>query len=181
MKKAFKIIGGLFGGLFLLVVIALIVDISNDEPKEVVKESSQPVEKNEVDSENKQTWEDKVKEVAAKNATETEKFDEISSFAREYKPTEEEIEQFQEDVIKEYKENRYIMDLSNHEYMLGNIFKSDVILRHYKNDPKNPMGNFAMNFWQNSKYNYRGVENMTSESTLTNEKQMDKALEEMGK
>lgn len=182
MKKAFKIIGGLFGGLFLIVVIALVVDISNDEPKVVVKEeSTQPEGKNEVNTEDKQTWEDKMKEVAAKNATETEKFDEISSFAREYKPTDEEIEQFQEDVIKEYKENRYIMDLSNHEYTLRNIFKSDVILRYYKNDPKNPMAKYAMNFWQNSKYNYRGVENMTSESTLINEKQMDKALEEMGK
>jgi hypothetical protein len=161
--------------------IWLLVGCSTEDPKPkeaanpVETQTEQPIEKEKV------TWNEKVREIADENGTETEKFDQISSFAREYKPTEEEVKQFQDEIIKEYKENRYIMDISNHEYMLGNIFKSDVVLRHYKNDPKNPMGNFAMNFWQNSKYNYRGVENMTSESTLINEKQMDKALEEIGK
>ncbi|WLR54271.1 hypothetical protein LC048_17745 [Mesobacillus subterraneus] len=179
MKKAFKIIVGLFGGLFLLVVIALVVDISNDEPKEVVKESTQPVEKNEMNSENKQTWEEKVNEVAAKNATETEKFDEISLFANDYEATEDEIKDFEQFIIQEYKAGKYIMDISNHEYMLGNIFKSQVVEGYYPEGE--PMKNFAFDFFQNSKYNYRKVENMTSGSTLANERQMDKALEEMGK
>lgn len=41
------------------------------------------------------------------------------------------------------------------------------------------MDSFAFDFLQNSKYNYRGVENITSESTLMNEEQMDKALDEI--
>ncbi len=44
-----------------------------------------------------------------------------------------------------------------------------------------PMDSFAFDFLQNSKYSYRKVENMTSESILSNEEQMDKALVEMGK
>ena len=44
-----------------------------------------------------------------------------------------------------------------------------------------PMDSFAFDFLQNSKYSYRKVENMTSESILSNEEQMDKSLVEMGK
>lgn len=173
MKNVFKFLAW--------TTLILIVGCSTEEPKP--KETAKPVEtqKEQIVENEKISWDVKVKEVATGKGTETEKFDQISSFARNYKPTEEEIKQFQDDIIKEYKENRYIMDISNHGYMLGNIFKSDVTLRHFKDDPKDPMAKFAMNFWQNSKYNYRGVENMTSESTLINEKQMDKALEEMGK
>lgn len=71
------------------------------------------------------------------------------------------------------------MDISNHRYMLENIFKSQVVENYYKDEKQNPMQSFAFDFWQNSKYNYRGVDTMTSESTLSNEKQMDKALSEI--
>ncbi len=123
------------------------------------------------------SWQDKVKEVAASKGTETEKFDEISLYANEYVPTEEEVKEFEQYIIKEYKDRKYIMDISNHEYMLGNIFKAQVVEQYY-NDGE-PMKDFAFDFFQNSKYNYRGVENMTSESTLSNEEQMNEALQEL--
>lgn len=127
------------------------------------------------------TWEEKVKDVAATDGTETEKFDAISMYAKDYKPTEDEIAEFEEDIIKEYKDGKYIMDISNHEYMLGNIFKADVIQKYYDDSEQNPMESFAFDFYQNSKYNYRGIDNRTSESTLSNERQMDKILAEIGK
>jgi len=88
------------------------------------------------------------------------------------------VKQFGDDIIKEYKDKNYIKDVSNHEYMLSNIFKSQVV---DKNASEKPLKNFAFDFWQNSKYNYRGVENTTSSATQANERQMDKALNKMNK
>lgn len=174
MKKALKFISLLFGGLLLIFVFALIVDISNDEPvQEVTTEKVEPVE--EKTEEVVTTWEDKVKEIATKEATETEKFDEISLYANDYQVTEDEIKEFEQYIIKEYRDGKYIMDISNHEYMLGNIFKSQVVEQYYQEGES--MKDFAFDFWQNSKYNYRKVDTMTSESTLANERQMDKVLE----
>ena len=125
------------------------------------------------------TWKEKIKEVSTSEGTPTEKFDNISSFANVYKPTGEEIKEFGEYIIREYKAKTYIKDISNHEYMLENIFKSQVVEKH--SDEGNPIKKFAFDFWQNSKYNYRGVDTPTSEATLSNERQMNKALKEMGK
>ncbi|MDA1664849.1 hypothetical protein PDK09_05005 [Bacillus cereus] len=123
-------------------------------------------------------WEEKIKEVSSGGGTTTEKFDEISKYAHDYKPSQAEVKQFGDDIIKEYKDKNYIKDVSNHEYMLSNIFKSQVV---DKNASEKPLKNFAFDFWQNSKYNYRGVENTTSSATQANERQMDKALNKMNK
>lgn len=123
-------------------------------------------------------FEDKVKEVASSEKTPTEKFDEISKYAHDYKPSKDEVKQFGDDIIKEYKDKNYIKDASNNEYMLTNIFKSQVVDR---NASEKPLKDFAFDFWQNSKYNYRGVENATSSATQANERQMDKALSKMNK
>ncbi|HDR6268915.1 TPA: hypothetical protein QCU37_006118 [Bacillus cereus] len=123
-------------------------------------------------------WEEKIKEVSSGGGTTTEKFDEISKYAHDYKPSQAEVKQFGDDIIKEYKDKNYIKDVSDHEYMLSNIFKSQVV---DKNTSEKPLKNFAFDFWQNSKYNYRGVENTTSSATQANERQMDKALNKMNK
>lgn len=142
------------------------------------KEDAEAEKKMEEESVKSISWEDKIREVASSDKSETEKFDEINKYARDYKPTNDEVTKFENDIIKEYKNKKYIMDVSNHEYMLGNIFKSQVV---EQNSQEQMMRNFAFDFFQNSKYNYRGVENMNSEPTLANERQMDKALNEMGK
>ncbi|MGE6551318.1 hypothetical protein ACQKFK_20585, partial [Bacillus mycoides] len=90
----------------------------------------------------------------------------------------DEIKTFGDEIIKEYTNKTYIKDVSNHEYMLKNIFKSEVVER---NASEKPLKDFAFDFWQNSKYNYRGVENTTSSATQENERQMDKALSKMKK
>lgn len=123
-------------------------------------------------------WENKIKEVASSDKSTTEKFDEVSKYAHDYKPSKDEVKQFGDAIIKEYKDKNYIKDISNHEYMLTNIFKSEVVER---NASEKPLKDFAFDFWQNSKYNYRGVENATSGATQANERQMDKSLGKMNK
>ncbi|MGE7429095.1 hypothetical protein ACQKLM_13405 [Bacillus thuringiensis] len=123
-------------------------------------------------------WKSKITEIASSNKTPNEKFDEISRYAHSYKPTKDEIKTFGDEIIKEYTNKTYIKDVSNHEYMLTNIFKSEVVER---NASDKPLKDFAFDFWQNSKYNYRGVENATSSATQANERQMDKALGKMNK
>ncbi|MGU9545944.1 hypothetical protein [Bacillus cereus] len=123
-------------------------------------------------------WKSKITEIASSNKTPNEKFDEISRYAHSYKPTKDEIKTFGDEIIKEYTNKTYIKDVSNHEYMLTNIFKSEVVER---NASEKPLKDFAFDFWQNSKYNYRGVENATSSATQANERQMEKALSKMNK
>ncbi|EJS72891.1 hypothetical protein [Bacillus cereus] len=195
MKKFFKF--GCLGiiAVFAILVIVMIVDISNDEPtktetvKETTKNTTKDAAKEPTTTTEKEAvqettpapaqsigWEEKVKEVSSGSGTTTEKFDELSKYAHDYKPSKDEIKQFGDDIIKEYKDKNYIKDVSNHEYMLTNIFKSQVVDR---NASEKPLKDFAFDFWQNSKYNYRGVENATSSATQANERQMDKALSKM--
>ncbi|QWI44679.1 hypothetical protein [Bacillus mycoides] len=193
MKKFFKF--GCLGiiAIFAILVIIMVIDISNDDPKP--KETTKETTKNTTNDTVKETttqpkieaikettnatnWEGKIKEVASSDKTTTEKFDEISKYANGYKPSNDEVKQFGNEIIKEYKDKKYIKDVSNHEYMLTNIFKSQVV---DKNASEKPLKDFAFDFWQNSKYNYRGVENATSSATQANERQMDKALNKMNK
>lgn len=192
MKKFFKF--GCFGliGIFVIIVIAAIIDTSNDNPKDKTNTESkqtttkeQPkkeVEKKEdtaaKETVNTDSWNNKIKKVASSNKNTNEKFNEISKYAQDYKPTDDQTEQFFNDIIKEYKDKNYIKDLSNHEYMLTNIFKSQVI---EKNAQEKVIQDFAFDFLQNSKDNYRGVEKSTSTATIANERQMDQLLKKMHK
>ncbi|KXY80145.1 hypothetical protein ACTFSJ_28030 [Bacillus cereus group sp. MYBK12-2] len=170
MKKFFKF--GCLGivAIFAILVVIMIIDIANDDPKskEKPKETVTTTAK----------WEEKIKEVASSDKNPTEKFDEVSKYAQGYKPSKDEVKQFGDEIIKEYKDKNYIKEVSNHEYMLKNLFKSEVV---NKNASDKNLKDFAFDFWQNSKYNYRGVENATSSATQANERQMDKALNKMSK
>ncbi|MED3484938.1 hypothetical protein P4523_22990 [Bacillus toyonensis] len=154
--------------------VSTILDYGLLKKKEPIKKE------NTAEKENIKTvdWRNKVKEVASSDKTPTEKFDEISKYAHDYKPTKDEVEAFGAEIIKEYTNKTYIKDVSNHEYMLTNIFKSEVVER---NASQKPLKDFAFDFWQNSKYNYRGVENVTSSATQANERQMDTSLSKMNK
>ncbi|MEB8690400.1 hypothetical protein P4H09_15935 [Bacillus cereus] len=142
------------------------------------KDSNNPDKKTVATTTASNQWKSKIIEIASSNKTPNEKFDEISRYAHSYKPTKDEIKTFGDEIIKEYTNKTYIKDVSNHEYMLTNIFKSEVVER---NASEKPLKDFAFDFWQNSKYNYRGVENATSSATQANERQMDKALGKMNK
>lgn len=170
--KKKKYYGGLITIIALVIFIFAIANTPTDD-----EEASTPDVENKTDQ--NYTWQEKVKAVATKDATETEKFDEISLFAMDYQPTEEEIKEFEDFIINEYKSGNYIKDLTNHEYMLSNIFKSQVVERYY--DEGELMKDFAFDFWQNSKYTYRGVDTPDSTPVKSNEDQMNKALEKMGK
>lgn len=126
------------------------------------------------------TWQDKVKEVAAMNGTPTNKYDAIMLYAKEYPVTEAEIKEFEEYIIAEYKSKNYVADINNAEYMLSNIFRANVINKFY-GQVNTPINTFAFDFFQNTKYTYRGVDTVDSSAVRSNERQMDKALNKMGK
>ena len=126
------------------------------------------------------TWQDKVKVVAAMNGTPTNKYDAIMLYAKEYPVTEAEIKEFEEYIIAEYKSKNYVADINNAEYMLSNIFRANVINKFY-GQVNTPINSFAFDFFQNTKYTYRGVDTVDSSAVRSNERQMDKALNKMGK
>ncbi|WP_110928424.1 hypothetical protein [Bacillus massiliglaciei] len=188
MKKLFLI--GM--SVFVLILAACGNESTEDTAKDEQKQTEPTIEKKKETEDAKTeetteksekaepiTWEDKVKEVATTDGSNTEKHDEIVSYARDYKATDDEIKEFENYIIQEYKDRNYLKDVTNHEYMLENIFKASVVDYHYDDSDSNPIQDFAFDFLQNTKYNYRGAETATSDSTLANEEQMNKALTEM--
>lgn len=121
-------------------------------------------------------WKSSIDEIAKSDKTPTEKFDAVSSLAKNYKPTDKELKDFESYIISEYKNKKYLSDIKNHVYMLSNIFQATVVERHYDDKDKKPIDAFALDFIQNSKYTYRGAEKVDGDSVKKNEKQMDKAL-----
>ncbi|MFP7493414.1 hypothetical protein SFC66_06450 [Terribacillus saccharophilus] len=121
-------------------------------------------------------WETQVTDIANGNGSETEKFDQVSLLAMDYSPTNEELETFGDDIVNEYKNGTYLSDITNHEYMLKNIFKAQVVDSAFEDNEQKPLDSFAFDFLQNSKYTYRGVDAVDSQSVQSNEKQMDDAL-----
>lgn len=125
------------------------------------------------------SWETKIKEVAASDLSETEKFDAVSLYAQDYTPSDSEVTEFEQYIVNEYTTGSYLLDAANHEYMLSNIFKSEVVEVHYEDEAQEPIDSFAFDFWQNTKYVYRSVDTVDSEPVKANEEQMDKALAKM--
>ncbi|MER1959160.1 MAG: hypothetical protein ABS942_17390 [Solibacillus sp.] len=124
------------------------------------------------------TWQDKVNEIAIADGSPTDKYDAIMLYAKEYPSTDDEIAEFEKYIIDEYKSKRYIADITNSEYMVGNIFRANVINIFY-GQVNSPINDFAFDFYQNTKYTYRGVDAVDSDAVRSNERQMDKALEKI--
>ena len=53
-------------------------------------------------------WQDQVKEIAASDKTETEKNDAITMLASGYQPKDDEIAQFEDHIVNEYKSGKYL-------------------------------------------------------------------------
>lgn len=177
MRKFLKF--GCLGIILLFIIIVIIAITSSNDDNKTEDKSSTP--KEESKTEESISWEEKVKDIISAGGTKTEKSDSVSLYASDYKPTNAELSSFEDDIINEYKSKKYIKDSTNQEYMLSNIFKAAVIENYYADSEQKPIDFFAFDFLQNSKYVYRGVETATSQSTILNEEQMEKALDQMEK
>ena len=148
------------------------------------KESSpdkkeEPVPKKEEPANDVPVWKTKIDNVAESDKDKTGKFDEIDFYVLDYKPTEKEIAEFEDYILSEYESGQYLSQIDNDEYMLENIFKSRAVERYYDDKEHKPIDSFAFDFYQNTKYTYRGVDAPDSDAVKENEEQMDKALKEM--
>lgn len=188
-----KIYGLLIATLFVVVLAACGSEDTSKEdsgaentdsqvetPKEEsTDESSHETETAAVEEETDETtvdWDTQVADISNGDGSETEKFDQVSSLAMDYSPTDEELETFGNDIVNEYKNGTYLSDITNHEYMLKNIFKAQVVDSAFEDNEQEPLDSFAFDFLQNSKYTYRGVDAVDSQPVQANEKQMDDAL-----
>lgn len=177
MKKPFYkrwwfIVIAILAALTILgAIIGEDTETSKDEDTEQEKvETSASVE-------NEPTWQTKIKEIANNSDSAADKYYAIEKFMMEYreKVTDDEVEQFKNDIINDYKSGTYLSEPNNHERMLTNIFKSYIVERKSEDAVKD----FAFDYQQNLKYVYRGVDTVDSEAVKSNEHQMNKALEQM--
>ncbi|MEG0362170.1 MAG: hypothetical protein RR602_11100 [Longicatena sp.] len=120
-------------------------------------------------------WKNKVKEITSMDGTPTDKYYTVMLYAKDYPVTEDEIKEFEKYIVTEYQNKNYIADINNAEYMISNIFRANVI-NHFYGDVKSPINDFAFDFYQNTKYTYRGADSPDSDAVKANEVQMDKAL-----
>lgn len=178
-----KIYGLLIAALFVAVLAACgSEDTSKEDTGSENTDSQQETSNEESTDETTQEtettvdWATQVADIANGDGSETEKFDQVSSLAMDYSPTDEELETFGDDIINEYKNGTYLSEITNHEYMLKNIFKAQVVDNAFEDNEQEPLDSFAFDFLQNSKYTYRGVDAVDSQSVQSNEKQMDDAL-----
>lgn len=148
----------------------LTTESPTDEPANELSKETQP---------SSSEWNTSITELAANNLTTTEKADGAEKLARAYKSSSEELKEFEAYIVDEFKNSKYLSDITNSEYMLTNIFKSVVVERSYEDNEMNPIDKFAHDFYQNTKYTYRGADAVDSESVKSNEDQMNKALAEI--
>ncbi len=90
----------------------------------------------------------------------------------EYEASEDEVNEFKQNILSSYKDKIYLSNIENHEKMLTNIFQSYIVEQNSEGEWKD----FAFDFFQNSKYTYRGVDAVDSESVKSNEEQMNKVV-----
>lgn len=154
-------------------------NFTQKEPEETPEEevtTEQIVEEEELKE--KITWTDKIKEIILKGGTETEKFEATMVLANDYTTNQDEVEQFKAELINDFKNGRYLKDITNDEYMLSMIFKTRIVETYYLY-VGSPTADFAFDMQQNLKYTYRGVDDVNSEAVKANEEQMKKALEKI--
>jgi len=126
-------------------------------------------------------WEVEIKKIVGPgNTTTTENYDKIMQVASTYEPTEKEIKDFSTQIMEEYKSKRYLESMTgNDEYALTNMFKARVIEKYYDDAEQNPIDKFSVDFLQNIKYVYRGVNKIGDHDVTANEHQMDKSLAQL--
>ena len=131
------------------------------------------------DSASSESWDSSIKRIAKSDSTATEKADAVEALARAYKPSELELLDFNSSIVEEYTSQNYLANLEDAEYMLTNIFKAVVVQNNHKDGE--PIKDFALDFYQNTKYTFRGAETPDSDAIKANEEQMNKALKKITK
>lgn len=121
-------------------------------------------------------WESAIKQIAASDTAPTQKADAAEILARDYKPSAEELQDFESQIVEEYSARNYLAHIEDAEYMLTNIFKAVVVER---TNEGTPIGDFAFDFHQNSKYTFLGADAPDSDAVKSNEEQMQKALDKI--
>lgn len=119
-------------------------------------------------------WKSSIKDIAKSAQSKTEKADAVELLAKKFNPSADQLKQFQTHIIEDFQSRKYLKDANNSEYMLSNLFQSVVV--EHQADESQAMKKYAYDFYQNTKYVYRGAETATSDSVKSNEKQMTKAL-----
>lgn len=157
-------------------LVLFIVGAINSGTKNTKSEDPKPVAQTEKKKE--VLWKDEINKIAKSNGNPTEKYDAVMIYAKDYQTSDEEVQAFTKEIIKEYKTKKYDADITNDKYMLTNIFKANVINR-YIGKVNTPQNDFAFDFYQNTKYLYRGVDKLGSAPVRANERQMDKALKSL--
>jgi hypothetical protein len=122
------------------------------------------------------SWESAVKQIAGSETASAQKADAVEILARDYQPSDEEMKDFQAQIIEEFTAQNYLSQIEDAEYMLTNIFKA-VVVEHANEGT--PIGDFATDFYQNSKYTFRGEDAPDSDAVKSNEEQMQKALNQI--
>lgn len=165
--------------VFLVVVACASTDVLDPEAptKEVTRTSvgfsgTEYIQQNF----NTMTWQPQLQEIAASDQTENEKFDAVTRLSRTYFIDEATSAVQVKYLVEEYESGDYITRLSEDEYALTNIFISYLIEREHDDSQELPIDRFAFDFWQNSKYVYRGIDEPDSEAVKANEDQMDSSL-----
>ncbi|MGN7453487.1 hypothetical protein ACTHPH_01595 [Paenibacillus pasadenensis] len=155
----------------------------SDDPVSTPKETTSPIpEKTEAkpastpDVEAAANWKDELSQIADISGTKTERADAAEALARTYKPSQDELLEFSGFILQAYSDKTYLTKKDDDEYMLSNIFRAVVLERFMDDAEKLPLDSFAFDFYQNTKYVYRGVDAVDSESVLANEHQMNKAM-----
>lgn len=126
-----------------------------------------------------ESWDSSLKRIAQSDSTPTKKADATEALARAYKPSDLELLDFNSSIVEEYTSQNYLANIEDTEYMLTNIFKSVVVQNNHKDGE--PIKDFAFDFYQNTKYTFRGAETVDSDTIKANEAQMNKALNKITK
>lgn len=167
MKKIMKF-GLIFVGVLILIgVVGAALGLGESEVKEQPKASEVTTF----------DWVDEINAIANSSDSNSDKFYALEKVMLAYETNENEVTQFESEIVSDYKNGTYLNELDNHERMLSNIFKSYVVEQNTNGSIKD----FAFDYHQNLKYVYRGADTPDSESVKSNEEQMNKALASLNK
>lgn len=146
-----------------------------EEPTSEVTDTTDETKSSSTENSNDVSWTDKITSLATNSDPASDKFYALEKMLMEYDATDDEVKEFSNDIINDYKSGNYLSELENHERMLTNIFKSYYV----EKNSEGALKDFAFDYLQNMKYTYRGAESVDSDSVKSNEEQMNKALKEI--
>lgn len=133
-------------------------------------------------------WEKEVKKIASKNKTPDQKYEEVMKLAKKNFHIQD-ASDFAPEIADEFLKTRYLNQPNDANYMLTQIYKSQIMNKQFEllessGQLTTEMGHlqqFAFDYYQNTKYVYRGVDAVDSEAVKSNEAQMWKSFIEISK